>query len=102
LGSASAYWNGVYAKSFIDRGCPIWIEPHEAREILKGIKPHPTLKSANTFKGKSVPQFDYSSLPEILKPNEGEGIRIEALLYTVYHAVRDLVERVEALEAQAS
>ncbi|MBT0159745.1 hypothetical protein G4O51_07150 [Candidatus Bathyarchaeota archaeon A05DMB-2] len=101
LGSASAYWNEVNAKSFIDRGCPFWIEPHEAREILKEIKPHPTLKSVNTFKDTEVPQFDYSSLPEILKPNEGDGIRTEALLYTVFHVVRDLVERVEALEMKA-
>jgi hypothetical protein len=101
-GSSGAYWNEVNAKSFPDRGCPIWIEPQEAREILKGIKPHPTLKSANKFKGKEVPQFDYSSLPEILKPNEGDGIRIEALLYTVYHVVRDLIERVEALETKTA
>lgn len=101
MGSASAYWNEVNAKSFIDRGCPFWIEPHEAKEILKEIKPHPTLKSVNTFKDTEVPQFDYSSLPEILKPNEGDGIRAEALLYAVFHVVRDLMERVEALEMKA-
>jgi hypothetical protein len=54
-GDYNAYWNEVNAKSFPDRGCPIWIDAEDAKAILKTIKPHPTKKSANKLNGEEVP-----------------------------------------------
>ena len=98
-GDYNAYWNEVNAKSFPDRGCPIWIDAEDAKAILKTIKPHPTKKSANMLNGEEVPQFDYSNMHEILKPaSGGDGIKLEVLVYSMYHALMDLIEKVESAD----
>ena len=98
IGSSSAYWNQINYKTLYDRGCPVWMESKKATEIMKGIRPHATLKSMHKLEGKEVAQFDQDSLPPDFKPEEGNGLKFDLFVYTMYHSMRDLIGRTEELE----
>ena len=98
MGTSSAYWNEINYKTLTDRGCPIWMDPEKATEIMKGIKPHATLKSIHKLEGKEAAQFDQNSLPPDFKPDEGNGLKFDLFVYAMYHSMRDLIGRTEELE----
>ena len=100
IGNADNYWGEINYKTLTDRGCPVWMEKSEATQILKNIRPHATIKSMHKLKGKNAARFDESTLPDDFRPAEGEGIKFDLFVYTMYHCMRDLVARIESLEAQ--